>query len=340
MQPTVPLDRRSRPLRDLRVSLVDRCNFRCPYCMPAERFPDAHPFLSSAQRLSMGEWEDLLDAFVQLGVAKLRLTGGEPLLVKGLEELLVRIRTRWPALELALTTNGQLLAGRALTLQRAGLNRVTVSLDALDPTVFRKLSGGRGDVNAVLAGISASREAGFEPPKINCVVVRGENDQQIMPLVEHFRGTGSVLRFIEYMDVGTLNGWRPDAVVSAEEIRTRIEQHHPLVPMPRQLSSDVAERWQLADGSLEIGLISSVSQPFCGDCSRARLSADGQLFTCLFAEQGHDLRTPLRRDGVAGARLRIAELWGMRDDRYSELRSAAANSPHAPNRQEMYHLGG
>ena len=308
--------------------------------MPAERFPEAHAFLSQDERLSAEEWLDLLDAFVQLGVAKLRLTGGEPLLVKGLADLVGRIRERWPALELALTTNGQLLASRALALKRAGLNRVTVSLDALDPAVFRKLSGGRGDVDAVLTGIIAARNAGFGPPKINCVVVRGDNDRQIMPLVEHFRGSGSVLRFIEFMDVGTLNAWRPEAVVPAEEIRARIQQQHPLLPLPRQVASDVAERWQLADGSLEIGLISSVSQPFCGDCSRARLSADGQLFTCLFAERGHDLRTVLRRDGVAGARQRIAELWGLRDDRYSELRASGADASGASTRQEMYHLGG
>lgn len=338
--PTTPLDRRGRPLRDLRLSLIDRCNFRCPYCMPADRFPEAHPFLTADQRLSADEWIDMLDAFVQLGVGKLRLTGGEPLLVKGLETLVARIRARWPQLELALTTNGQLLRDRAAGLRKAGLDRITVSLDALDPVTYRALSGGRGDVASVLAGIAAARDAGFAPLKINCVVLRGRNEEEILPLVEHFRDTPTVLRFIEFMDVGTLNAWRPEAVVPAAEIHARIAAQHGLRPLPRQQASDVAERWQLADGSLEIGMISSVSHPFCGDCARARLSADGQLFTCLFAEQGHDLRMVLREGGVPALRAAIAALWGLREDRYSELRADSRSATGPIARPEMYHLGG
>lgn len=331
-------DRWARPLRDLRVSLIDRCNFRCPYCMPSDRFPEHHPFLKSSQRMADSELLSLLEVFVGLGVRKLRLTGGEPLLVRGLERLIGTIKQRWPALELALTTNGSLLAARAAGLRAAGLDRLTVSLDAIDPEVFANLSGQRGEVATVLQGIAAARAAGFSPVKLNCVVIRGRNEHQILPLVEFFRGTSTVLRFIEYMDVGTLNHWSAADVVSAGEIREYIGARHPLVAVPEPDSSAVAQRWRLQDGSLELGLISSVSQPFCGGCTRARLSADGQLFTCLFAGSGHDLLGPMRSGlDAEGLHQRILGIWSQRDDRYSELRGLSAASSE---RAEMYHLGG
>ncbi|QSX78267.1 GTP 3',8-cyclase MoaA [Agrilutibacter solisilvae] len=328
-------DARGRPLRDLRLSLIDACNFRCPYCMPADQVADDHG-LSSAQRLTFDEIETLVRGFVRLGVNKLRLTGGEPLLRRRLPELISRL-VRIPGLDdIALTTNGSLLAGQAQALRDAGLQRITVSLDALDPALFHKLSGGRGQLDTVLEGLAAARAAGFDPIKLNCVVQRGVNDDQIVPLVEFARAQGFVARFIEYMDVGTCNGWRRDRVVPSSEVHARIHARWPLRPLDAQYRGEVADRHAFVDGKGEVGFVSSVSAPFCGDCHRARVSADGLLFTCLFAARGHDLR-PWLAGGDAALADHAATLWSQRADRYSELRgSAQASRRHV----EMYLIGG
>jgi len=330
----LPRDRLGRPLRDLRLSVIDACNFRCGYCMPADRVPDDHG-TSAASRMSFDQIETLVRGFVQVGVRKLRLTGGEPLLRRNLPELIARL-ARIPGIEdLALTTNGALLASQARALREAGLRRLTVSLDALDPAVFRAVSGNRGEVATVLEGIAAAEAAGFGRLKINCVVLRGTNDHQVLPLLEHFRGSGHVVRFIEYMDVGTCNGWDPAQVVRADELRDRIAARWPLRPLAAGYTGEVAQRYAFADGGGEVGFINSVSAPFCGDCHRARVSADGQLYTCLFAGSGHDLR-PALAGGEHGVAEAVARLWSARDDRYSEIRG------QAPARRpiEMYLIGG
>src|SRR5690606_5879369 len=269
-----PRDRLGRPLRDLRLSVIDACNFRCGYCMPADRVPDDHG-MSAASRLSFDQIETLVRGFAQAGVCKLRLTGGEPLLRKRLPELVARL-ARIPGIEdLALTTNGALLAGQARALREAGLHRLTISLDALDPGVFRHMSGNRGEVEAVLAGIAAAEAAGFSGIKFNCVVQRGINDDQVLPLLERFRGSGHVVRFIEYMDVGTCNGWNAAQVVPSEELRARIHARWRLRPLQAGYAGEVAQRHAFVDGRGEVGFIGSVSTPFCGDCHRARVSADG-----------------------------------------------------------------
>jgi len=331
-----PRDRLSRPLRDLRISVTDRCNFRCPYCMPREIFGDSWSFLPRAEILSFEEIERLARVFVELGVRKLRLTGGEPLLRRDIDRL-VRGLAALPDVDLALTTNGSLLDQHAERLRAAGLGRITVSLDALDDAAFHRLNDAPFDVASVLRGIAAAERAGFSPLKINAVVVRGVNDDAVLPLVERFRGSGHVLRFIEYMDVGTTNGWRRDQVVPASELVGLIGRAHPLEPIAPAYRGEVARRWRFRDGGGEIGFIASVSEPFCGDCTRARLSAEGRLFTCLFARSGHDLRGPLR-SGESDAQLadRIARIWSGRGDRYSELRSAST----AASRPEMSYLGG
>ncbi|MBS0589882.1 MAG: GTP 3',8-cyclase MoaA, partial [Proteobacteria bacterium] len=289
-----PRDALERPLRDLRISVIDRCNFRCPYCMPEDEYAQDHEFLGKDQRLRFEEIERLARAFAALGVRKLRLTGGEPLLRRDLPRL-IELLVRIPGIDdVAMTTNGVLLPKFAQALRDAGLHRLTVSLDTLDAETFRSLSGGRGEVDQVLAGIAAAETAGFERIKLNCVVVRGVNDQQVVDLVSRFRGTGHILRFIEYMDVGTLNQWRPDAVVPSAELIERIGARWPMRPVAANYPGEVAERHRFVDGAGEIGFISSVSHPFCGDCSRARLSADGKLYTCLFARTGFDLRAALR----------------------------------------------
>jgi len=323
-------------LRDLRISVTDRCNFRCPYCMPREIFGDSWSFLPRAEILSFEEIERLARVFVELGVRKLRLTGGEPLLRRDIDRL-VRGLAALPDVDLALTTNGSLLDQHAERLRAAGLGRITVSLDALDDAAFHRLNDAPFDVASVLRGIAAAERAGFSPLKINAVVVRGVNDDAVLPLVERFRGSGHVLRFIEYMDVGTTNGWRRDQVVPASELVGLIGRAHPLEPIAPAYRGEVARRWRFRDGGGEIGFIASVSEPFCGDCTRARLSAEGRLFTCLFARSGHDLRGPLR-SGESDAQLadRIARIWSGRGDRYSELRSAAT----AASRPEMSYLGG
>ena len=331
----LPHDRHGRPLRDLRLSVIDACNFRCGYCMPADRIPDDHG-LDAARRLSFDGIETLVRGFAAIGVHKQRLTGGEPLLRKRLPELVARLAGIPGIDDLALTTNGSLLAAQARALRDAGLHRLTVSLDALDPDVFAAMSGGRGEVGAVLQGIAAAQAAGFAAIKINCVVQRGLNEDQVLPLLEHFRGSGHVLRFIEYMDVGTCNGWRADAVVTSAQLRDRIAVRWPLRPLQSQYRGEVAERHAFADGAGEVGFVSSVSAPFCGDCHRARVSADGRLYTCLFAGEGHDLR-PALAGGEAALASHAAALWSRRNDRYSEIRG----NPQAPRKHiEMYLIGG
>jgi len=329
-----PRDRHQRPLRDLRLSVIDACNFRCGYCMPADRVPDDHG-LDAAHRLDFDQIETLVRAFVRQGVSKLRLTGGEPLLRRGLPDLVARLGAIAGLDDLAMTTNGALLARHAAALRQAGLRRVTVSIDALEPALFARLSGGRGDIADVLKGIDAAAAAGL-PVKLNCVIQRGINEDQALPLVEHFRGSGHVLRFIEYMDVGTCNGWRPGEVVRSAELHARIHARWPLRALDAHYRGEVAQRHAFADGAGEIGFVSSISEPFCGDCHRARVSADGQLYTCLFADHGHDLK-PALLQGEAALSEAVAAVWRDREDRYSEVRGAAtAGKRHV----EMFLVGG
>lgn len=334
----LPRDRRGRPLRDLRISVVDRCNFRCPYCMPEDRYPRDDDASDASSRLSPDDIARIARAFVALGVDKLRLTGGEPLLRRDLPAIVARLSAIEGVRDLALTTNGSLLASRAAELRAAGLRRLTVSLDAIDPVLFARMSGGRGDVREVLVGIDAAQAAGFHSIKVNAVIQRGVNEGEVEPLVARFRGSGHVLRFIEYMDVGTCNRWDRAAVVSSADLVARIHARWPIRPLDRAYRGEVAERWAFDDGAGEIGFVSSVSAPFCGDCHRARLSADGRVFTCLFAAHGTDLGPALVAgdDALRGA---IASIWHGRADRYSELRAADAADPRPP-RVEMFRIGG
>jgi len=327
-------DRLQRPLRDLRLSVIDACNFRCGYCMPADRVADDHG-LDAAQRLDFDQIETLVRAFARQGVSKLRLTGGEPLLRRGLPALVARLAAIDGIDDLAMTTNGSLLARHAAALRDAGLHRVTISLDALDPALFARLSGERGRIEDVLAGIEAATAVGL-PVKLNCVIQRGLNEDQVLPLVEHFRGSGQVLRFIEYMDVGSCNGWRAGEVVPSSELRARIDARWPLRALEPQYAGEVARRHAFVDGAGEVGFVSSISEPFCGDCHRARVSADGQLYTCLFAEAGRDLKPALAQgeDVLSDA---VARLWAAREDRYSELRG---QSRADRKRVEMFLVGG
>ena len=328
-------DRLGRPLHDLRLSVIEACNFRCPYCMPADQVPDSHG-LDAASRLSFEEIETLVRGFAALGVRKLRITGGEPLLRKGLPELIARLVAVRGIEDVALTTNGSLLAAQAHALKKAGLGRLTVSLDSLDPEQFAALSGGRGRLDDVLAGLEAAGEAGFAPIKLNCVVRRGVNEDAVLPLVAYARERGHIARFIEYMDVGTCNGWDAANVVPSAELRDRIAQRWPLRALDANYIGEVATRYAFSDGAGEVGFVSSVSAPFCGDCHRARVSADGKFYTCLFAAEGHDLRTALPRGDSALAE-RVAQVWSNRGDRYSEQRSASsARGRHV----EMYLIGG
>jgi cyclic pyranopterin phosphate synthase len=330
-----PRDTLGRAVRDLRISVQDRCNFRCPYCMPADRIPDDHG-LDTASRLSFDEIETLVRGFARLGVRKLRITGGEPLLRKGLPDLVARLAAIEGIEDLALTTNGSLLMRHARALRKAGLHRLTVSLDALEADLFSRLSGGRGHIDDVLAGLAEAQAAGFAGIKLNCVVQRGVNESQVLPLAGFAREHGHVLRFIEYMDVGTCNGWRREGVVPSAELRDRLHARWPLRPLDPQYRGEVASRYAYADGGGEIGFVSSVSAPFCGDCHRARVSADGHLYTCLFADEGSDLRPVLHEGDIALAD-RVALLWSRRGDRYSELRGrAGATRRHV----EMYLVGG
>jgi cyclic pyranopterin phosphate synthase len=332
-----PIDRLGRPLRDLRLSVTDRCNFRCPYCMPREVFGPHHAFLPRSEILTFEEIERLTRLFHRLGLRKVRLTGGEPLLRHDLPEL-VAMLAGFPGLDLALTTNGTLLERHAEALAAAGLGRVTVSLDSLEDEVFRRMNDVDFPVARVLDGIEAAAAAGLGPIKVNAVVRRGLNDAGLVDLARHFKGSGHVLRFIEYMDVGTSNRWRPADLVPAEEIVGRIDAELPLEPIDPAYRGEVARRWRYRDGGGEIGVITSVSRPFCGDCTRARLSARGELYTCLFGAAGTDLKAPLRA-GAADAELEalIRGIWDRRADRYSELRSAETADRE---RVEMSYIGG
>ena len=347
------VDTRGRPLRDLRISVTDRCNFRCNYCMPKEVFDKDYPYLPHSALLSFEEITRLASLFLAHGVRKIRLTGGEPLLRKNIEELiaqLAQLRTvDGKAPDLTLTTNGSLLARKARSLKEAGLNRVTVSLDGLDDAVFRRMNDVDFPVADVLAGIEAAHTAGLSHIKVNMVVKRGTNDHEILPMARHFRGTGTTLRFIEYMDVGATNGWRMDEVLPSAELIERLRAELPLVPLEPSSPGETAERWGYADASGqhdpalgEVGVISSVTQAFCHDCNRARLSTEGKLYLCLFASQGYDLRS-LLRGGASDADIAaaIAPIWQQRTDRYSELRSTLpADSSQGARRVEMSYIGG
>ena len=334
-------DTLGRPLRDLRISVMDRCNFRCPYCMPEDIYDRNFRFLSSKQRLSFAEIIRLARLFVALGASKLRITGGEPLLRAGLADLVGDLSCLDGVQDVALTTNGVLLAQQAATLTAAGLDRVTVSLDAVDEELFRRMSGGRGRLQAVLDGIAEARSAGLNPIKVNAVIQRGVNDDHVLELVEYFRGTGMILRLIEYMDVGTINNWNVSQAVPSAEIVERIHQRWPLRALGANYHGEVARRYAFADGQGELGFITSVTQPFCGSCNRARLSSDGRLYTCLFASQGLDLREPMR-DGASDDALSdlIRTCWTGRKDRYSELRTSAVSEENSQEKVEMYYIGG
>jgi cyclic pyranopterin phosphate synthase len=316
-----PRDRLGRRIHDLRISVTDRCNFRCVYCMPKEVFGKDYQFLERKELLTFEEIVRLARVFNGLGVEKIRLTGGEPLIRRNLEQLIGALAAI-PGLDLTLTTNGSLLARKARALKAAGLKRITVSLDALDDAAFRQMNDVDFPVTRVLEGIDAAAAAGLSPVKINMVVKRGVNEDSILPMARHFRGSGHILRFIEYMDVGHTNGWRLDEVVPARELVERISAEFPLEPVEANYQGEVAERWRYRDGGGEIGVIASVTQAFCRDCTRARLSTEGKLYTCLFATQGHDLRARLRA-GASDEELRAAvtAIWTKRADRYSELRS-------------------
>jgi cyclic pyranopterin phosphate synthase len=336
------VDTMDRPLHDLRISVTDRCNFRCTYCMPKEIFGPDFAFLPKDQVLSFEEIERAARTFVGLGVEKLRITGGEPLVRRDLTVLIAMLaglrRPDGGPLDLTLTTNGSALRRLAGPLREAGLQRVTVSLDSLDDATFAAMNGVEFPVAKVLDGIAAGAGAGLAPIKINMVVRRGINEGSIVPMARWARDNGHILRFIEYMDVGTTNGWRLDDVVPASEVVASIDAVMPIEPLPPRYRGEVATRWRYRDGSGEVGLIASVSAPFCGDCTRARISAEGKLYTCLFSADGHDLRAILR-SGASDAELRdaIAAVWRVRDDRYSELRTAATGD--LP-RVEMFAMGG
>ncbi|MGZ6255855.1 MAG: GTP 3',8-cyclase MoaA [Candidatus Limnocylindria bacterium] len=336
--PMLPRDTRGRPLHDLRISVTDRCNFRCVYCMPRAVFGRDHAFLPHSSLLSFEEIARLVRIFTQLGVEKVRLTGGEPLVRRELPALVAMLAAIPGVRDLTLTTNGVLLPEHAAELRAAGLHRVTVSLDADDDATFMRMNDAGVPVSRVLAGIEAAEAAGLGPVKLNMVVKRGWNEHALLPMARRFRGTGRILRFIEYMDVGHSNGWRLDEVISADEMLRTLSAEFPLEPMAPNRPGEVAQRYRYADGAGEIGIIASVSRAFCGDCNRARLSADGQLYTCLFATSGHELRR-LLRGGASDADLvaTLRGIWELRDDRYSELRSEETVS--LP-KVEMSYIGG
>jgi cyclic pyranopterin phosphate synthase len=336
-----PTDRLGRPLHDLRISVMDRCNFRCPYCMPKEQFHENYQFLKSRERLTFDELARLTKLFAGLGVRKVRLTGGEPLLRANLADLVGDL-TSIPGIEdIALTTNGVLLANHAVDLHANGLKRITVSLDTLDKDIFARLSGGFGALDQVLAGIDAAIAAGLTPVKINAVIERGVNDHTALDLVEHFRGTPVIVRFIEFMDVGNRNHWDPKMVVPSRELAARVNARWPIQPVSENYRGEVAQRWRFDDGAGEVGFISSISQPFCGACSRARLSSEGKFYTCLFATEGLDLRGPLRDGSDDAELLRIIRgAWVGRTDRYSELREELRRNLPETKKIEMYYIGG
>ena len=337
---TALLDRFRRPLRDLRISVTDRCNFRCPYCMPAEIYGERYQFLPRDDLLTFEEIARLARVFAALGVVKARITGGEPLVRADIDRLVSMLSEVDGIEDLTMTTNAYLLAQFAEKLRDAGLQRITISLDSLDDEVFRVMNGRNFGTERVLEGIAAADAAGFSPIKINAVVKRGVNDHTMVDLVRFARERGYIVRFIEYMDVGTLNGWKMDDVVSADEIVERIHAEMPLKPVSANYAGEVAMRYGFADGDGEIGVIASVTKPFCGDCTRLRLSPEGRIVTCLFASEGVDLRTPLR-DGATDAEIEsiVRGTWGAREDRYSEIRTLFTDD--APRKKvEMYHIGG
>lgn len=341
-----PTDRLGRPLHDLRISLIDQCNLRCTYCMPAEVFGKDYAFLKGEALLTFKEIEALVKVFAQLGVSKIRLTGGEPLLRKGIEQLIERIRQIEGIEDIALTTNAIFLPRLAGKLAEAGLNRINVSLDALDPAIFKAMNGRRGTVQQVLKGIEAARRAGLKV-KANMVVEYGVNHTEVVPLARYFKEAGIPLRFIEFMDVGNVNGWEMKKVYPAKSILQDLQQLGKFEPMDEAYRGEVANRYRYLDGSAEFGIISSVTQPFCRDCSRARLSADGKLFTCLFAASGYDLRAALRGDPPEEGPLDepalldlIQGLWLDRTDRYSEIRSELLQKHRHPQKVEMSYIGG
>lgn len=330
-----------RPLRDLRISVIDRCNYRCPYCMPEDIYGEGYEFLPRRHWLTPGEIKRVAGLFMQLGVTKLRITGGEPLLRKDVMDIVDSLSSLPGLQDLALTTNGSRLAAHARDLRAAGLKRITVSLDSLDDDVFRKMSGDKGDVAQVLDGIDAARRAGLSPVKLNVVIQKGKNEHTALDVLARFRGTGVIVRFIEYMDVGTLNGWRMDEVVTSKRLLDLISSRWPLEPVEPNYRGEVARRYAFTDGRGEVGFISSVSEPFCGDCHRARLSADGTVYTCLFAKLGTSLREPLRA-GASDADLigLLQSVWRGRTDRYSEQRDREGVAKSGESRVEMYRMGG
>ncbi len=333
-----PADRRGRALRDLRISVTDRCNFRCVYCMPKEIFDADHAFLPHAEILSFEEIVRVARVFHGLGTEKIRLTGGEPLLRKGIDRLVAMLREALPAVDLTLTTNGSALKSQAARLRAAGLDRITVSLDSLDDATFRAMNDVDFPVAKVLEGIEAAAAAGLAPIKVNMVVKRGVNDAQVLDMARRFRGTGHIVRFIEYMDVGSTNGWRMDDVVPSREIVRAISAHHALEAVDPNYGGEVAERWRYRDGAGEIGVISSVTQAFCATCTRARLSTDGQVYTCLFAQHGYDLKGLLRAGATDEALAQaVSAIWRRREDRYSEIRTAQTARA---SKVEMSFIGG
>jgi GTP 3',8-cyclase len=339
--PQYPLDRLGRPLHDLRISVMDRCNFRCPYCMPKEQFHEHYRFLKSQERLSFEEIARLARLFASLGVKKLRLTGGEPLLRNNLADLVGDLTDIPGVDDIALTTNGVLLGQHAVDLHANGLRRVTVSLDTLDKDVFTRMSGGFAALDQVLGGIDAAIAVGLTPVKINAVIERGLNDHTALDLVERFRGSPVIVRFIEFMDVGNRNKWRPELVVPSRELAARIHERWPMQPVSQNYQGEVAQRWRFDDGAGEVGFISSVSQPFCGACSRARLSSEGKFYTCLFATHGLDLRAPLRAGATDAELLQMIQgTWLSRTDRYSELREELRRTEPETKKIEMNYIGG
>lgn len=332
-------DKLGRPLRDLRISVTDRCNFRCTYCMPAEIFNERYQFLPKKHLLTVEEIARLTRIIVRLGAVKIRLTGGEPLMRQDLHKLIAQLRAIDGVADMALTTNGYFLPQQATALRAAGLERVTISLDSLDEAVFRRMNGERSSVARVLEGISAAEAAGFRKIKINTVVQRGVNDHTIVELARYFKDRGHIVRFIEYMDVGTMNGWSREQVMTADEIIAQIDAELPLEEIESNYYGEVARRYRYRDGGGEIGVITSVTKPFCGACTRMRLSPEGQIFTCLFGVKGTDLRAPLR-EGASDDEIEaiIRQTWGERIDRYSEIRFAL-DKP-VGDKVEMYHIGG
>jgi len=335
-------DKFDRPLRDLRISVTDRCNFRCTYCMPAEIFGEGYKFLPKPQLLTFEEITRLTRIIVRLGAVKIRLTGGEPLVRQDIEELIRQLNTIDGVDDMAMTTNAYFLPKKIDALKEAGLPRLTISLDSLDEEVFKKMNGGRASVEKVIEGIEAAEKAGYTPLKINAVVQKGVNEHTIVDLAKFFKDRGHIVRFIEYMDVGNMNGWKLDEVVTAKEIVDMIDAKMPLEPLDENYYGEVAQRYRYKDGGGEIGLITSVTQPFCGSCTRMRLSPEGQIFTCLFGTKGTNLRQPLR-DGATDDEIEqiIRDTWGHRIDRYSEIRTSLTDEMREKRKKvEMYHIGG